>query len=336
MSVTSGMIGGDRIGDALQQHRFAGAGRGDDQAALAFADGRDRSITRPEKLSRTVSSFRRAVGIQRRQVVEEDLVARFLGRLEVDRVHLDQREVALAFLGRANLAGDRVAGAQIEAADLRGRDVNVVGAGQVVVLGGAQEAEAVRQAFEHAFGEDQAALFRLRLQDLEDQFLLAKAGGVLHAHVLGDLVEVDGCSCLSARPDRAWRAVFRLGGRFVAPVAMVAAALHWFGAVACRLRPLLGRGRSAVQRRGVILFAGLVAGRPGGFTGRPIFAGRPFGRALGRLVLFCGRCGGTYRVWSVFVITCQISLTPRPVEAENGSGSTCSLRIPAKPCHCSD
>ena len=40
---------------------------------------------------------------------------------------------------------------------------------------GAQEAEAVGQALEHAFGEDQAALFRLRLEDLEDQLLLAKA-----------------------------------------------------------------------------------------------------------------------------------------------------------------
>ena len=36
-----GMVGGDGIGDALQQHRFAGAGRRDDQAALPFADGRE-------------------------------------------------------------------------------------------------------------------------------------------------------------------------------------------------------------------------------------------------------------------------------------------------------
>ena len=36
-----GMIRGDRIGDGLQQHGFAGAGRGDNQAALALADGRE-------------------------------------------------------------------------------------------------------------------------------------------------------------------------------------------------------------------------------------------------------------------------------------------------------
>ena len=33
-----GMIGGDGVGDVLQQHRLAGARRSDDQTALAFAD----------------------------------------------------------------------------------------------------------------------------------------------------------------------------------------------------------------------------------------------------------------------------------------------------------
>ena len=35
-----GMIGGDGVGDALQQHRLTGARRSHDQAALALADGR--------------------------------------------------------------------------------------------------------------------------------------------------------------------------------------------------------------------------------------------------------------------------------------------------------
>ena len=61
------------------------------------------------------------------------------------------------------------------------------GPGQVVVVGRAQEAEAVGQALEHALGEDQAALLGLRLEDLEDQLLLAHAGGALDAEVLGDL-----------------------------------------------------------------------------------------------------------------------------------------------------
>ena len=77
-------------------------------------------------------------------------------------------------------------------ADLRRRDVDVVGPGQVVVVGRAQEAEAVGQDLEHALGEDQAALLGLRLEDLEDQLLLAHAGDA------GDL-EVAWRSWLSAR-----------------------------------------------------------------------------------------------------------------------------------------
>ena len=73
----------------------------------------------------------RLVGEQRRQVLEEDLALGVLGRLAVDLVDLDQREVALAVLGRADLAFDRVAGVQVEAADLRRRDVDVVGAGEI-------------------------------------------------------------------------------------------------------------------------------------------------------------------------------------------------------------
>src|SRR5262249_8437469 len=106
-------------------------------------------------------------------------------------VDFDQREVTLAFLRGADLAGHRVTGAQIETADLRGRDINVVRTRKIVILGSAQEAETIRQAFENAFGEDETALLSLRLEDLEDQLLLAKTGGVENAHVFRDVVEVD-------------------------------------------------------------------------------------------------------------------------------------------------
>ncbi len=132
----------------------------------------------------------RSCGIERRQVVEENLVARDLGILEVDRFDLDQREVALAVLGRADLAGDGVAGAQIELADLRRRDVDIVRARQIVVLGRAEESEAVGQAFENALGEDEAVLFGLGAQDLEDQLLLAHAGGAGNVQLLGDFRQI--------------------------------------------------------------------------------------------------------------------------------------------------
>ena len=104
--------------------------------------------------SGSCSSLSCSSRIERRQVVEEDLLARLLRLLEVDRLDLEQREVALALLRRADLARDDVAGAQVEAPDLGRRDVDVVGAGQVVVVGRAQEAEAVGQDLEHALAVD--------------------------------------------------------------------------------------------------------------------------------------------------------------------------------------
>ncbi len=328
------MVGGDGVGDALQQHGLAGARRGYDQAALSLADGREQIHDAAGEAVAHRFELDPLVGIERRQVVEEDLVAGFLGRLEVDGIDFDEGEVPFAFLGRPDLAGDGVSGTQIEAAYLGGRHVHVVGAGQVVIFGRAQEAEAVRQAFEHAFGEDQAALLRLGLQDLEDQLLLAQSGGPGHVHILGHLVEPLDAHVLQFHQVQSGGAVLGLRGWFVAPVPTVvagAAPEGLLGPFGGGLRARLGC-RSGILVRGV----GLVAGGPGDFAGRPIFAGRPFVRALGRLVLFFLRCCGIYRVWSVFVITCQISLTPRPVEAENGSGSTFSLRIDARPCHCSD
>jgi hypothetical protein len=73
---------------------------------------------------------------------------------------------------------------------LGGRNVDVVGARQVVVVRRAQEAEAVGQDFEHAFREDEAALLGLRPEDLEDQLLLAHAGRTGDLQILGHLGQV--------------------------------------------------------------------------------------------------------------------------------------------------
>src|SRR5690348_18016241 len=72
-------------------------------------------------------------------------------------------------------AGEVVAGAQVEAADLRRRHVDVVGTGEVGLVGRTQEAEAVLQDFQHAFGPDAAAGFGVGAQDVEDHVLLAGA-----------------------------------------------------------------------------------------------------------------------------------------------------------------
>ncbi len=80
-------------------------------------------------------------------------------------------------MGRADVAADGVAGLEVELANLRRRDVDVVGAGQIVVVGRAKEAIAVGQNLKHTFGKDVALFFALGLKDLEDQVLLAEAAG---------------------------------------------------------------------------------------------------------------------------------------------------------------
>ena len=82
---------------------------------------------------------------------------------------------------------------QIEAPDLGGADVDVVGPGQVGGVRRAQEAEAVWQHLQRSLAVDAFALFRLVLQQREDQVLLAHAVGVFdlvgvgHLHELGDV-----------------------------------------------------------------------------------------------------------------------------------------------------
>src|SRR5699024_1744417 len=100
--------------------------------------------------------------------------------------------IALAFLGRTDAAGDVVAGAQIEAADLGRRNVDVVGTGEIRLVRAAQEAEAVLQDLEHAFAVDAAAGSRVRLQDQEHDVLFARAGDAfLNAEAFGEREQLD-------------------------------------------------------------------------------------------------------------------------------------------------
>jgi hypothetical protein len=60
-------------------------------------------------------------------------------------------------------------------------------------IGRAQEAETVLQDLEHAVAVDGLAVARMRLEDREDDVLLARAGNALQAHRIGHLHQlVDG------------------------------------------------------------------------------------------------------------------------------------------------
>jgi hypothetical protein len=67
--------------------------------------------------------------------------------------------------------------------------VDVVGPGEIRAVCRAKEAEAVLKDFEHAFAEDVLAVLRVRLQDREDDVLLARAREVLETHGFRELHE---------------------------------------------------------------------------------------------------------------------------------------------------
>ena len=185
-----GMIGRDRVGDVLHHHRLAALRARHQQAALALADRRDDvdDAAGGVFLAANVALELHHDGrVQRRQVLEQDLVLRVLRRLAIDLVDLDQREVALAFLRRADLALDRIAGVQVEAADLRRADIDVVGAREVAGVRRTQETEAVRQHFQRTVAEDGFAFLGLVLEQGEDQFLLAQAVGAFDLVGIGHL-----------------------------------------------------------------------------------------------------------------------------------------------------
>src|SRR5207244_11386308 len=95
--------------------------------------------------------------------------------------------VPLTVFRRTHLSRHRIAGTQIELANLRWRNVNVVRPRQIVVVRSSEESESVRQRFKNAFTENEAALFGLRLQDFETQFFLPHSGSSLNVKVFGNL-----------------------------------------------------------------------------------------------------------------------------------------------------
>ncbi|KAJ0343683.1 hypothetical protein COL154_014070, partial [Colletotrichum chrysophilum] len=188
------MVVHDRLRDVLQHHGLAGLGLADDEAALALADRRDQvEDAAGDVFGGTVAALQveRLAREQRRQVLEQQLVLGRFRRIAVDVVDLQQREIAFALLRMTHAAGEVVAGAQVEAADLGWRHVDVVGTGEVGLVGRAQEAEAVLQDFQHAFGPDAAAGLGVGAQDVEDHVLLAGArDAFLDAQFLGQLQQL--------------------------------------------------------------------------------------------------------------------------------------------------
>src|SRR4029453_19014432 len=115
-----------------------------------------------------------------------DLVPRLVGILEIDRVDLEQREIALALLGAANVAIDRIAGAQVEAPDLARTDIDIFRPWQKIRIGRAQKTQAIPENFHDAFADDADIAHRQALQNGIDELLAPERAGILDFELLGD------------------------------------------------------------------------------------------------------------------------------------------------------
>ena len=128
------VIPGDAVGDILQEHGLAGPGRGHDEPPLALADGGHEVHDAGRVVVRIRLQTQALVGIKGGQIVKEDFIPGDGGVFEIDRLHLEEGEVALPFLGGPDLPRDGVAGAQVEPPNLGGRHIDVIRPGQVVVI----------------------------------------------------------------------------------------------------------------------------------------------------------------------------------------------------------
>ena len=109
-----------------------------------------------------------------------------LGVDAVDGVDPEHAPVLLGLARGADGAGDAVADAEAEAADLARADVDVVRARQQAVA--AHEAEALVDDVEDAAGVGVAGALGLALQDLVDEVVLALAGLGVELELLRDLL----------------------------------------------------------------------------------------------------------------------------------------------------
>ena len=143
------------MGDLLEHGGLAGLGGRDDEAALSEADGGEEVDHAGGDLAGGGLENDLALGEDGCEVLEDGAVAvlELVGAGAVDPLDAHQAEVALALLGGADLAGDGVAVAEAEAADLGLGDIDVA---RGAVAGGdlAQEAVAFVHGLEDAGGDE--------------------------------------------------------------------------------------------------------------------------------------------------------------------------------------
>lgn len=108
-------------------------------------------------------------------------MAAYFRVVAVDGIKPDQGKIAFVVFWDAHASFDGVARMQVEAADLGGRDIDVVGAGKIGRVRAAEEAEAVGQDFKRAGAGETLAFFHHLADDGKYEVLFAESVGVFDA-----------------------------------------------------------------------------------------------------------------------------------------------------------
>ena len=149
------VVGGDGVGNVLEQDGLTGFGLGDDHGALSFSDrGEQVDDARGGGgvFPRQAEFF---LGKERSEVFEGDAVAHERGFAAIDPDHFYQREELLPFFGRANDAPQGVARFEPEEPDLGLGNIDVVRRSEIVVIRRTQESIAFRPDFDDTFAFDE-------------------------------------------------------------------------------------------------------------------------------------------------------------------------------------
>jgi len=117
-------------------------------------------------------------------------ILRLVGFFLIDRLDFEQSKEAFLFFGGPNLAGDEIAGLKIEAANLRGRYVDIFGTRQIVEALRAEKAKALRQHLEDTLGEQDASAFGIFLKDVENDLMFAHCAEILDVQIASHLIEL--------------------------------------------------------------------------------------------------------------------------------------------------
>lgn len=97
------------------------------------------------------------------------------------------RSSVFALFRWPDLAGDGIAGAQVEAADLARGDIDVIRARQVGAVCTAQEAKTIGQDFQHTVAKDIFTTLGVRLEDGKNNVFLVRPSQIFQPHGFAEL-----------------------------------------------------------------------------------------------------------------------------------------------------